>query len=347
MGKDRSQCCQVILTASRHASSIALDELRATGCVAHLVRWLAPGVGLAALEACWEVLAQALHERPPIFLRHLCPAYVRTPVQQRPDDLERLAGALAPLIEDLEPALPFSVQTRLLGDGWRYGRYEVNQRLASVLQEQGAPLDVRRPAQVLSAVLTPSEAYLGLSRATDNLSDWAGGARRFKREAGQVSRAEFKLLEAVEVFGLHLPAGGSGLDLGAAPGGWTRILLKHDMRVLAVDPADLDPRVATQTAVRHVRQTAQRYLDGSDEQFDVLLNDMRMDALDSARVMLRAAGRLRGDGLAVMTCKLPALQMAETSAAALALLRRGYAITGARQLFHNRTEITVALSPRQ
>ena len=77
-----------------------------------------------------------------------------------------------------------------------------------------------------------------------------------------------------------------------------------------------------------------------------LLNDMRMDALDSARVMLRAADRLNTGGLAVMVCKLPARHMAERAQATLALLRRRYAIAGARQLFHNRTEITVALTPR-
>ena len=124
----------------------------------------------------------------------------------------------------------FSVQTRLVESGWPYARYDVNLRLSELLVGQGVPLDVRQPAQVLSVVLAPGQGYLGLSHAADNVSDWAGGARRFKREKGQVSRAEFKLLEAMELFGLSLRAGGTALDLGAAPGGWTRIMRKQSER---------------------------------------------------------------------------------------------------------------------
>jgi 23S rRNA (cytidine2498-2'-O)-methyltransferase len=209
--------------------------------------------------------------------------------------------------------------------------------------EQGVPLDVRRPEQVFSVVLTPAQGYLGLSRAADNLSDWAGGARRFKREAGQISRAEFKLLEAIELFRLSLPADGVALDLGAAPGGWTRILRKHAMRVVAVDPGDLDQRVAADLAVEHVRQTAQRYLRTADEPFDVILNDMRMDAQDSAQIMVAATRNLKDSGWALATLKLPRKGVERIASLALEVLRKRYEVIGARQLFHNRSEITVAL----
>jgi hypothetical protein len=46
------------------------------------------------------------------------------------------------------------------------------------------------------------------------LSDWAGGVRRFAREEGQLSRSEFKLLEAFEVFDISVPQKGLALDLG-------------------------------------------------------------------------------------------------------------------------------------
>jgi 23S rRNA (cytidine2498-2'-O)-methyltransferase len=192
-------------------------------------------------------------------------------------------------------------------------------------------------------VLVPVKGYLGLSRAADNLRDWAGGARRFKREADQISRAEFKLLEAVELFRLDLPAGGIALDLGAAPGGWTRILRKHAMRVVAVDPGDLDSRLVADLAVRYVRETAQRYLRAAEEQFDVILDDMRMDARDSARIMVAAARNLRDSGWALVTLKLPQRGAERVAASALEVLRERYEVVGARQLFHNRSEITAAL----
>ena len=180
----------------------------------------------------------------------------------------------------------------------------MNERLAALLQSWGAPLDVRSPVQVLSVTCTPRDAYLGLSLAAENLSSWAGGERRFKREPEQVSRAEFKLLEALELFAVKLPPAGRALDLGAAPGGWTRQMAARGLQVVAVDPAALDPRVAALPGVTHIRRTLQAAKIGGE--FDVLVNDMRMDAADSARLMLDAARRLRPGGIGVMTLKLPA-----------------------------------------
>src|SRR5207245_5904296 len=100
------------------------------------------------------------------------------------------------------------------------------------------------PQIVVSVLCTPEKAYLGISTVEENLSDWPGGMRHFAQTPEQISRSEFKLLEALEVFGVTLPSGGRALDLGAAPGGWTRLLLEAGLRVVAVDPANLDPRLA-------------------------------------------------------------------------------------------------------
>lgn len=336
----------IILTSSPEAGHIAIEEIQAVDPGARLSRWLAPGVCGLELQVRWNLMADRLREQPPIFCRHVCPVQITLPLRQRPEDLDDLAAESRRFAPGLDLAQTFSVQTRLLGEGWPYTRYDVNMRLAAAFEEQGAALDVRRPQQIFSAVLTPAEGYLGLSHATDNLSDWAGGARRFQREEGQVSRAEFKLLEAMELFSLSLPAGGLALDLGAAPGGWTRILRQHDMRVVAVDPGELDGRIATDPAVKHMRQTAQNYLQRTAEQFDVILNDMRMDARDSAQVMVGAAGKLKEHGWGLLTLKLPQKGMEKVVAQALEVLRRGYRVAGARQLFHDRSEITVAVRRR-
>jgi 23S rRNA (cytidine2498-2'-O)-methyltransferase len=334
---------QIIFTAAPGSGRFALDEIRQADREARLLDWLDPGVGLVELSASWDWLAATCRDKPPVFVRHICPVRASRPLAGSLSDLDGLDQALESLIPLLDRERSFSVQTRLLGGGpWPYQRFDVNQRLAARLQAVGGSLAVSRPQQVVSVVCTTAHAYLGLSAAADNLSDWGGGERRFRREAGQVSRAEFKLLEAMELFRVGLPAGGAALDLGAAPGGWTRILRAHGMRVVAVDPADLHPAVASDPGVVHVRQRAQRYLPTRRE-FDLILNDMRLEALDSARLMLLAAGSLKPSGMAVMTLKLPREGMAGAAARALDLLRQGYRIEGARQLFHNRNEITLAL----
>jgi hypothetical protein len=55
--------------------------------------------------------------------------------------------------------------------------------------------------------------------------------------------------------------------------------------VTAIDPGDLDTRLADDPGVRHRRITAEQYLQSDPDTFDIIVNDMRMDARDSARVM--------------------------------------------------------------
>ena len=338
---------QLIFTADAAAGQIALGELQAADPHAKLLDWLAPGVGRLALVMTWDALAHRLRAEPPVFCRHICPVQRQLSVHKHIFEPQRLSRAALPLASRLDAGRTFSVQTRLLGEDWSYGRYDVNMHLAKVLAPHGLMLDVRDPQQVLSVVLARNSGYLGVSRTRDNLSGWAGGERRFRREPEQISRAEFKLLEAVELFGLAIPARGTALDLGAAPGGWTRILRNRGMRVVAVDPAELDPRLADDPGIEHVRELAQAYLQRNGARYDVILNDMRMDALESAGLTLAAMERLAPRGWALMTLKLPEGHMARVATETLSLLRQQATVLGARQLFHNRSEITVALGRKK
>ncbi len=346
---------QLVLTASPDFIDLALDELRAAAPAATTGE-AAPGVHLVG-GVSFDELAAAWRAAPPIFVRHICPVHEVTPLAgDAPADLAALAESAAQpeLLRRFASDAPFSVQTRLLLE-LPYKPFDVNNVLAGALAPHlGAPLDVRHPRQALSAVCvdeapllglwTPS-ALLGVSAVADNLSDWAGGMRRFAREAGQVSRAEFKLLEALELFGIDLPPRGVALDLGAAPGGWTRVLRARSQYVTAVDPADLDPRLQGDRGVRHLRMTAEEYLAHEPDRFDLIVNDMRMDARDSARLMVAYAAQLYPAGLALMTLKLAEEERRATLDQALAILARGYAVEGVRQLFHNRSEVTVYLRP--
>lgn len=325
-------------------------------------RELAPGVGLVEVAESWEKVATQWHTTPPIFVRHIMPVQATTALQGvlAPDlaTLQALTiGEFAPVIA---PEQSLSVQTRLLAD-LPYKPFDLNSALADALhQATGVTIDVRTPQQVVSLVcalgesavgrgrnLAVVQAYVGHSLAIDNLSNWAGGMRRFAREEGQLSRSEFKLLEALEIFQISLPPHGVALDLGASPGGWTRVLRQRGQYVTAVDPGDLDLRLAQDRGVRHRRLTAEAYLSSDPDPFDLIVNDMRMDARDSARLMVAYAPYLYPHGLVLMTLKLPEEHRQPVLEHALAILRESYQIAGARQLFHNRSEITVYLKPNK
>ncbi len=354
----------VLLSCDAGSAELARAELLAACPGAQLFDSPGEGVLLADLGRPLAELALLWRQAPPIFVRHLAPVQVIVPLGGHAGDPAFLARTLPPLLPPLEADRRFSVQTRLCVE-LPYKPFDINTTLSAALAgEAGPPLDVRSPEQIVSVLcgLLPSgpqagawvadgfklgkgrlAALAGLSLAADNLSNWAGGMRRFAREEGQVSRSEFKLLEAFEVFGLELPARGVALDLGAAPGGWTRLLRQRDQYVTAVDPGELDPRLASDRGIRHLHITAEHYLEEGPDRFDLIVNDMRMDARDSARLMVAYARFLYPHGWALLTLKLPEQERAPIIEQALAILRRAYRVEGARQLFHNRSEITVLL----
>ncbi|MEM7133474.1 MAG: SAM-dependent methyltransferase [Chloroflexota bacterium] len=348
---------QLIMTCDPDFFLLAQRELDEATQVDEVIR-LDEGVYLTSIsESFWE-LAAHWQVKPPIFVRHICPVQKAVPLQKNRVDLTKLAEVLLDeIVPLLDSEFSFSIQSRTLCK-LPYKRFDLNNILSDAIQQAvGAPLDVRQPAQIVSVVCAEVEkirdprpqgtAFLGVSLASHNLSDWAGGMRRFAREEEQVSRSEFKLLEALEVFGIELPPRGTALDLGASPGGWTRVLRQQEQYVTAVDPGGLAPSVYRDRSVRHKRITAEVYLQDEPDTFDIIVNDMRVDARDSARLMNSYAKHIYRHGLAIMTLKLPEHGREKVIDHAMNILQQTYTIEGARQLFHNRSEITVYLKPQQ
>ena len=87
-----------------------------------------------------------------------------------------------------------------------------------------------------------------------------GEARFVEDRAGPPSRAYLKLWEAFALLGRWPQPGETCLDLGASPGGWTWALASLGARVIAIDKAPLDPRIAALPTVT-VRQESAFALD--------------------------------------------------------------------------------------
>lgn len=289
----------------------------------------------------------------PVFIRHLAP--VQAAVHITPDEagVEVVVAKAIELAHTfLDPTRTFSAQTRRTetdettpADGIPVAT--LNRAIAAAVGEAtGATLDFRNPEQVVSVFCHEDTVLIGISETVLNRSAWPGGQHRFRKESGQISRAEFKILEALSVFSIALPEKGRALDIGAAPGGWTRILRQQGLTVVAVDPADLHPSLARDRGITHIRQRIQRYT--PDQPFDVIVNDMKMDAPESIAIVRQLRPSLITGGTVIMTLKLPqnvrpASRMLGFVQADLETLSESYTLVGARQLFHNRSEITVVL----
>jgi 23S rRNA (cytidine2498-2'-O)-methyltransferase len=356
----------LIVTAHPEFMDVAFDELKRFDSSLYSVELLAPGILLCGfpqaspLQNATTLMRLAAEQRP-IFVRHLAPVQAIVNLSNTEDDIGELALVIAnlPTFTMLERGQRFAVQTRIVQTGTEptlagpnkraYSSGHVNQLIAAAIAEEtGAVESIKKPQVVVSLLSTTEKGYAGISLAKDNLSDWPGGARHFAQTSEQISRSEFKLLEALEVFGVTLPSKGWALDLGAAPGGWTRLLLEAGMSVAAVDPAKLDSGLAGNPRLEHYRGFARMYLEEAikrGRKFDVITNDMRMDAREAGRLLVEASACLRTDSFIISVLKLPhatlEIDPLKNLKEALRLLNKHFGIVEARQLFHNRQEVTV------
>jgi len=302
------------------------------------------GPDLGAIEAeglAIGDLASACREAPTVFIRHLMREVGTIPLAAAGEIDQVVSTAV-----DTWTSLPLQPEASL--QVWTSGESGVPWRtdalraaLAEALSAEGVQTARAGKSQVLGVVVSGDGISLGLNGAANALSDWPGGRVRLAKPKGQISRSEFKLEELFRVHTLPFPQGGTAIDLGASPGGWTRILRQHGFTVWAVDPARLDPRLAGDPGVRHVRTTAGPFLASTDVSADLVVNDMRMEPDLSVSVMLGAARRIAPGGMMIQTLKVTPQHTLATVRRALDALRHGYEIVWAGQLHHNRNEVTV------
>ena len=255
------------------------------------------------------------------------------------------------LLEEKDFALQLSANLRL---PWSLG--ELTKQWLKRFGLDPERRNNRRPQMVLSTHFQVKKGgmdlYAAISPVEENLSPWSRGVCRIPKDAKALSRAEQKLLEALELLALDSWNAKEGeslqaLDLGASPGGWSRILSQLGYSVQAVDPADLDPKLAACQSIRHHKTTAGAFLEKDSEIYRLLVCDMKMDALMAANLMVQCRERLQDGGALILTLKLPKgdKTLSETRQA-VEKIKRAYTVVQARQLYFNRQEVTVIARPR-
>jgi 23S rRNA (cytidine2498-2'-O)-methyltransferase len=329
---------RVLVSMSDESYDLAIGELRgAFGAHLDVRRESGDLASLGGVTA--REVAERCAALPLVFPRHVTTEVARL----RDPDVDAVAGAAQSAVRTKEIA----VQVWASGPpSFGFGPADAARAITGRLREHGYAVARAGVPWVLSCCLTEDTALLGVNRAADSLADWPGGRVRLAQRKEQVSRSEFKLEELLQVHPLDIPARGRAVDFGAAPGGWTRILRTLGVEVWAVDPGELDPRVGADRRVHYVRSTAGEFLRRDRSAFDIAVNDMRMDPLTSCRLMLDAAPHLRPGGLAVVTLKTGTRNVADTVRASLRTLERAYRVEFARQLHHNRHEVTVVATLR-
>ena len=192
-------------------------------------------------------------------------------------------------------------------------------------------------------------AFLTLAEPGD-ASPWPLGIPRLKLLPDAPSRSALKLEEALLVLldgderAALLKAGMTAADLGAAPGGWTWILTRHHLRVTSVDNGPLRQNVMDSGLVEHLRA------DGFHWKPSQALDWMVCDMVEQPRRVAERMATWFREGWcrhAVFNLKLPMKKRWDETRLCLDLFEEqaGRPLqVRARQLYHDREEITVFAS---
>lgn len=191
---------------------------------------------------------------------------------------------------------------------------------------------------------TVDVVYFSIASVTNGVIPHVSGVKRLKPSHGAPSRSANKLVEALD-FMNHLPVKGqSGVDLGAAPGGWTFVMASLGVTMTAVDHAELKlPKKKLPGQITQLKENGLTYLpEGS---VDWLCCDMVIGAKQTLEVLYNW---ISGDKLQsfVVNVKLPLANPWSSVREAIAFVdfersTGRWEFLQAKQLFADRSEITI------
>ncbi|MBP87362.1 MAG: SAM-dependent methyltransferase [Planctomycetaceae bacterium] len=194
------------------------------------------------------------------------------------------------------------------------------------------------------ALVEPNEWWVGYHIASGLSTRWPGGVPTIDVAGEPVSRAYYKMAEAMRWSRLPLSKGDLCAEIGSAPGGGAQWLLEQGQYVLGIDPAEMDDRILAHREFAHIRRRAVDVPRRDFRNVRWLVADSNVapkHTLDSVEaVVMHESVRVRG---MILTLKLfDATPAAEMPAYLERIRSWGFGWVRARQLAFNRGEFCVA-----
>ncbi|MEF2245853.1 SAM-dependent methyltransferase [Paenibacillus sp. IITD108] len=337
---------QWIGTANQHYANYAMEELRRLIPGASFTQLAASEVFMMNSPLEREALLELVLEHEPIFLRHIQPVDRTIAITGSTDDLEALAEMVRNARLSFENKDTAVHVRKASGSPYTYSTADTKAVIDAVLEDIDSQPVVQQPEIIIAIYAGATQLYAGFATPEQMLSDWPGGAVRFQREENQVSRAKFKLLEAERTFGLHYEQYRNALDVGAAPGGWTSLLLERGLSVTAIDPANMHESLSNHPGLIHYKQNASD-VKLQKNHYDLLVCDMSWSPMLMSKLVLDLEYALADDAIAVITIKLMHKKPLQTIREVIERLQQKFELIKAKQLFHNREEITLCLKHKK
>lgn len=332
-----------IVTASAQYLSQGLNELQELDGSARVVKLLENGIAIIETQLSKLGFIQVVKEKRPVFIRHMNAVdYI---IDIEADGLQNIVKTVGQF-NSISSGQKVAVQVRKASGEYPYSPMDVKNAVDSLLAESmGAAPEIKEPEVIISILLCTEKCYIGLGTPDDNISGWSGGMLHYKKNENDISRARYKLMEAIEVFHINMESFRTALDLGAAPGGWTSVLLENGLQVTAVDTGDMDDRLYKYPGFKFIKANVSE-LELEEESFDLMTSDISWNPKNTARLINSASKYVKPGGTAVVTLKLMGGKVRKTIKEVLALYREVFEILEVKQLFHNRDEVTLYLRKR-
>lgn len=114
---------------------------------------------------------------------------------------------------------------------------------------------VRKNRNVLDLIqLEPGEIWYGTHRVDSPQQAWPGGVIRFPVPDRIISRAYCKTREAMVWSRFPFRPNDCCVEIGCAPGGSAQALLEQGLKVIGIDPAEVDPGLIQHPGFTHIRK---------------------------------------------------------------------------------------------
>jgi tRNA(Ser,Leu) C12 N-acetylase TAN1 len=253
---------------------------------------------------------------------------------------ESIFGLFKLLKGKLKPEDSFAIRCQRRGTH-NFSSQDVERNLGLKLEETfNATVDLLNPKKVVVIQIFQNTAFVGLTDSEKLIVKSIRVSRKYAKGERPFTRAEHKIKEALETFNVEVKPDYEVLDLGAAPGGWTKVLAGSAKRVVAVDPAALDSEVEKLPNVVHLRCRAEE-VPNKAGWFDLVTNDMNLAPTESAKIMVAMAACLKKGGFAIITLKFVTRNRKKHVEEAIQILKAQYANFKVRRLPHNRFETTL------
>ena len=310
---------------------------------------LSPNISLVETDFDSKEFIDKLIKSSPIFLRHIMPVSYQSIISgdKQTDCKDILDKAMT--LCDIESGQFFSVQCRIInGRGnIEYASKDIEVFVGTHFESCGAVPKfsdyeiISFDIDIISILIDSPAYYIGFSKASENLNSHSDEYRIFSRSGKSISRAENKLKEAICKFNLTISGNGRALDMGAAPGGWTKVLADYGYSVSAVDPAILHESLQSHPNIRHYKDRVENIL--FDDKFEIITSDMNIDPQITAKIMCGLAENLVESGTAIITLKLPFSDVERGIRESVEILSEKYEVLSIKNLSHNRREVTAYL----